>query len=344
MNRNELTVLFNKYLNRTFSEHEWKLHGNKNYKLFENELLNCDEYNNLKNNNNNKIAILISGHIRRNTILTGIQKYCNNNNYDIFVHTWDNIGIKGNETSLNDPIVKIKIINELKKYKNIKKHEIENNKNWIQSKENINNYFNLSSPEIFIKSQLYSINRSYQLMEEYSKENNIEYNVIFKFRFDCDIIKFSLSQNTIFNIKNNDILFVPNNDNNHNHMDYGTSCWACDNMYYKYNLKNVHIFEHTNIICDTFAYGNKISMKKYCELYNHYDELNNSFYELNIEQYKKHNKNIKYENGNYNLKGMAGHIDSLYYYYCSYPERLLSKYLKDYMLIESKDVKLKVIR
>lgn len=344
MNRKELTLLFEKYLNRKYSEHEWIIHGQKKYNEFEIELSNCQEYLNLKRNSDIKIAILISGHIRRNSIYYGIEKFCNKENYHIFIHTWDNIGIKGNETSLNDPIQKSTVLNEINKYKNIKKYEIENNKNWISSQETKNNYFNFSSPEIYIKSQLYSINKSYQLMEEYSNQNNINYDIVFKFRFDSDLIKLTLNDNTITNIIDNDIIFVPNSDSGHSHMDYGTSCWACDNMYYKHNFKKVHIFEHTNIVCDFFAYGNKNSMKKYCSLYNVYDSLNDSFFEKNMEQYNIHNKNVRYENGNYNLKGHSGHLESLYYFNCSYPERLLQKYLKDYMLVESRDVKARLVR
>ena len=340
MSREELKTLFNKYLNRNFSENEWIVHGFKTYSNFEKEISTCQEYINSKS----KIAILLSGHIRRNSIYTGIEKFCNQNNYDIFIHTWDNIGIKGNETSLNDPIQDKIVLKEINRYKNVKNYQIENNKNWISSQEIKNGYFNFSSPEIYIKSQLYSINRSYELMKQYAIENNINYNVVFKFRFDSDLFKFSLTDTTINNIVQNDIIFVSNSDSGHSHIDYGTSCWACDNMYYKHNFKKVHIFEHTNIICDFFAYGNIKSMEKYCSLYHNYDALNESFFEMNMEQYNIHNKNIKVENGNYNLIGHNGHMESLYYYYCSYPERLLQKYLKDYMVVESKDVKLRLIR
>jgi hypothetical protein len=85
-------------------------------------------------------------------------------------------------------------------------------------------------------------------------------------------------------------------------------------------------------------------MKKYCDLYNNYDELNDSFFNDNLKQYQTITDNIKYENGNYNLKGHNGHIDSLYYYNCSYPERLLQKFLKDFMLVQSKEIKLNLVR
>jgi hypothetical protein len=347
MTRDELHFLFKQYLNRNFTEIEWKFHGNKNKNAFEKELSTCEEYLKLINENNNgiKVAILLSGHIRKNSMLNGIEKFCKNQNFHIFIHTWDTIGIKGKETSFQDKIETNNIINQINKYKNLKKYEIENNESWIKSQKIGSNYFNLSSPEIFIKSQLYSINRSYNLMEEYSNENNINYDIVLKFRFDCDLISFNLTDKLISDIKNHDIIFTPNLDCKHSHMDHGTSCWACDNMYYKYDRKIVHIFEHTNIVCDLFAYGNKNSMKKYCDLYNNYDTLTDSFFEENLKQYEKINQYIKHENGNYIIEqNRNGHIDSLYYYYCSYPERLLQKFLKEYMLVESKEIKVKFIR
>jgi hypothetical protein len=85
-------------------------------------------------------------------------------------------------------------------------------------------------------------------------------------------------------------------------------------------------------------------MKKYCDLYNNYDKLNNSFFEENLKQFKVVSNNIVYEGGNYNLKGHEGHVDSLYYYNCSYPERLLQQFLKNYMLVESRDIKTNLVR
>lgn len=347
MERHELKFLFNQYLKRDFTESEWINHGRKNKYDFEKEISNCIEFKNLKkeDHGNLKIAFLLTGHIRKNTILNGINILCDKYDYDIFIHTWDNFGIKGTETSLDVETNYEAVFNEINKYKNLKGYEIENNKKWISSQEVIKNYFNYSSPEPFIKSQLYSINTAYKLMERYSTENDVKYDIIFKFRFDCELINFNLFAKTIFDITNNNIIFTPNIDCKHNHSDYGTSCWACDNMYYKYNMKRVHIFEHTNVICDLFAYGNQNAMKKYCDLYTKYDELNDSFLEENLKQYELVNENIKYIDGNYVFdKGDAGHLDSLYYYNCSYPERLLQKFLKDYMLVKSTDVKLQLIR
>lgn len=352
MTDHELKFLFKKYLNRNFQLREWYLHGKKSRYDFEIELSRCDEYLQLKKLNDSigddetlKIAILLIGHVRKNSMLAGINNFCKNYNYDIFIHTWDNIGMKGNETVLNDAVSHSSVLNEIDKYKNVKNYQIENNKDWINSQKIEKNYFNLSSPEIFIKSQLYSISRGYKLMEEYSEKNNLRYDIVFKFRFDSEMIDFNLSDKTIIDAANNDIIFTPNSDCEHQHIDNGTSCWACDNMYYLHDRKIVHIFEHTNVICDMFAYGSQNSMKKYCDLYNSYDKLNKSLLAENLKYYKKINKNVKYENGNYMVDiAHEGHVDSLYYYYCSYPERLLQLFLKDYMLLQSRDVKLKLIR
>jgi hypothetical protein len=189
MTNEELSHLFRTYLRREYTPKELKIHGGKTVQGLENEILNCVEYLNLLKNDaapsHIKVAILLSGHIRKNSILEGISKFCQSENIHVFIHTWDNIGLKDHsfqqETLLNDEATPTTVISEINKYRNLKKYEIENNKSWIESQEMRNNYFNFSSPEIFIKSQLYSINKSYKIMEEYSEENNfvmIQYMII----------------------------------------------------------------------------------------------------------------------------------------------------------------------
>jgi len=347
MDINQLNELFNKYLKRTCTPSEIKIHGRKSYVNFKREIANCDEYKLLNNgvNSNQKIAILLSGHIRNLNIVPTIKKLCNQYDYDIFVHTWDNLGIKGTETNLNTKIERDMVEKSIMSIPNIKGYTIENNKEFITNIDRKEIYFNYSSPEEFIKSQLYSINKSYNLMFEYSKKENIDYKMVIKLRFDCQFTHFIVDDSLINEINQNDIIFVPNSDNHHNHMDNGTSCWACDNMYYKFNLKNVHIFEHTNVICDTFAYGSVKSMSSYCDLYNHYDDMLKEYVDKNKEFLEKNVIKYTQVNNTYQIdKTFEGHINSLYYLYCSYPERLLQKFLKDYMLIESKKIKIKFIR
>ena len=55
MTKEQLSELFNKYLLRDFQGPEWVIHGEKEYKVFEQELLSCNEYNSI-NNFKNKIG------------------------------------------------------------------------------------------------------------------------------------------------------------------------------------------------------------------------------------------------------------------------------------------------
>ena len=343
----ELKHLFNLYLNRDCTTHEINIHGHKKYDDFEQEISTCNKYIKLNNGLrvNGKIAILLTGHIRNLNIIPTIKNLCSGYDYNIFVHTWDNFGLKGTETDLSSKVDRESVEKELQKISNIKEYIIENNKDFITSITRSEEYFNWSSPEEFIKSQLYSINICYNLMLEHSKKENIDYRLVIKLRFDCELTYFMVDQHLINEVNLNDIIFVPNYDCGHDHLDNGTSCRACDNMYYKFGLKNVHIFEHTNVICDVFAYGSLKSMSFYCDLYNHYDSMLKEYVEINKKSLEKNKINYKLLNKTYYIdKTIYGHINSLYYLYCSYPERLLQKFLNDYMLIESTKIKLKFIR
>ena len=98
MTNEELSFLFNKYLNRNYTNHEVRIHGGKTVEELEHQILHCKEYLNLPakktNLNDLKIAFLLSGHIRKNSILDGIIKFCESENHHVFIHTWDNIGLK----------------------------------------------------------------------------------------------------------------------------------------------------------------------------------------------------------------------------------------------------------
>lgn len=347
MTKDELKYLFNIYLRRDYSSAEFTTHGKKNYHDFEEELKTCAEY--LGSKVKNRVAILLTGHIRSGNIINTIKNLCYGYNYDIFIHTWDNYGHKGTETNLNVQESRGEIEKFINTIPNVKAYLIENNKSVIgKFTEPECIYFNYSSPEPFIKSQLYSINTCYKLFERYSEESNEVYDIVFKFRFDTHLIDFKIDNSLLNVINENNIIFVPNSDCGHTHPDNDghCGCWSCNNMFYKRKLTKVHFFDHTNVICDFFAYGSKESMKAYCDLYNHYDDLNKSFESENLKTINE-NLNIKYtkKDNVYHLEqSMKGHIDSLYYLKCSYPERLLQIHLKNYMLIESEKIKAKFIR
>lgn len=352
MTKEELKHLFNKHLNRDFSDYEWETHGKKGYNNFEKEILSCAEYKNLKNRpislKDKKIAVIISGHIRNSNIVNSLNNLKDYYDIDVFIHTWDNIGLKGNEVNYDDAINKETVEKVVASINNVKDYLIENNKKFlldIKKDTEKNTYFNYSSPEIFIKSQLYSVKKSYELLKNYSLKNNIKYDCVIKLRFDLNFTTFLLDYTLINEINNNKIIFVTNSGE-HTHEDYGTSCWACDNMYYNHNLKSVHYFEHTNVICDLFAFGSQESMEFYCKSYDEYDDINESFVEKNLKIIEDKKLNISKIGNTYQLfsKGSIGHLESLYYINCSYPERIIQQRLKDYMLVKSEKIKIKFNR
>lgn len=354
MERQQLIDLFNKYLKRLPSEYEILNHQRKNLKKFEIELSRCEEYIRLqtppkivipKIKKKGKIAILISGHIRRSNISKSF-KLLDDYDYDVFIHTWDNLGFKGSETNLNDQISSTLISRKVSEIPNVKSFEMENNKKFITELKPVDfSYFNCSSDEVFIKSQLYSINRSFTLFEEYQKSTNTNYDLVIRTRFENEFTEFLVDEELLNDVKNK-IVFVPNSDCGHHHPDSNsTTCLTCEKMFEQHKLKHVHIFDHTHVICDIFAYGNQESMKQYCSLNENYDSLNESFEDNNIERLITNNITHQVKKNVYLLdKNHHGHINSLYYLNCSYPERLLQFQLKDYLLPTSKKIKIKFHR
>ena len=344
----ELNGLFQTYLHRTPTSNEIIIHSKKNYNDFVIEISKCPERKLIENGKKYKIAVLLSGHVRTLPVLSSLNQIAKNHDIDVFVSTWDNIGIKGSETNLNDAVNYNKVLSKINQLPNLKKFVIENNKEFLLKNDDKSiSYFNYSSPEIFIKSQLYSIDKSFSLLKEYVMETDTKYDMVIRSRMDIEIDKFVITEKIINDINNHKIIFVPNDTCGHEHPDHGTSCYACDTMYYKYDLKDVHIFEHTNIVCDIFAYGSLDSMEKYCSLYHHYDNLNKQFEDGNLKSLEKNDIEYKKIDNVYKIldkEKIDGHIKSTYYLNCSYPERLLQKLLHDFMLIKSKTIEIKFKR
>ena len=325
MTKDEIMFLFDKHLKRQPNEEEYRFHIGKSYEKFEDELEYCQEKNRI-----NKIAILISGHIRNGAILQSLEKI--KQKYDVFVFAWDNIGYRNDFTNID--IFKEEINNLIKNIPNLKNYEIGNNIDYVRSVVDqtlAKTYFNYSSPESYIKSQLFSVYKVYELFENYCKKNKETYDIVFKFRFDATIEKFNITTKTINYIKNNTV-FVTNNGC-HVHPFFGNGCFICDTMFdNKIIGKNVD--EHSNNICDFFAYGNEKSMKTYCSMVQNYDILNHQFNETNFKTLKERPESFTKAGNNYNIK----HPDCILLYKCSYPERILQHLLKDCSVVTSRDV------
>ena len=80
-----------------------------------------------------------------------------------------------------------------------------------------------------------------------------------------------------------------------------------------------------------------------------YESYIKKYEEINFKSLEKFKDSLKKTDTGYTLKpnpgfNEEGHVKSFYYFYCSYPERILKDLLKDYMLLKSIAVKAKHIR
>ena len=340
MQHEEIIFLYAKHLKREPNNLEIQAHIHKNYSDFDKELETCLEKNGLQLSEtvkNKKIAFLLCGHIRNAKILEFIKN--TNENIDVFIFTWENIGFRGKiqyyKNGEDIDLCKQDIENYILQTPNLRDYKIENNQEYMkntmpsmQSKK----YFNHSLPEIFIKSQLHTIQQCYALFENYCNLHNVTYDVVFKSRFDCEIKKFNITQKMINYINQEKTIFVTN-DGVHTHPFFSNGCMLCNRLYDS-NFSETHIDNHTNIICDFFAYASPNCMKKYCNMLDEYDKINEDFYLENMERLKTDKFRVSYNPNSVRTH----HLDSIFYFKCSYPERILQYYLKDYILVSSRDV------
>ena len=345
MLESQLEELFQKYLQRSPSQSDKEAHISKEYDQFEIELQNCEERKSsvpTTISSNKNVAMLLSGHIRDSRVLGGLDLISKNFNLDTFVHTWDNYGVKGREMILDDETNPNQIKEYVLRISSLADYRIENNRKFIKQlpKSDVI-YFNYSSPEEFIKSQLYSIHQSYKMMEEYSIKHNKKYDIVIRSRFDLEITKFHVDEYLMGDINKN-IIFCPNAGSGHDHPDYGTSCKLCDEMYYKHGLRRTHLTDHTSIPCDIFAYSSMSAMKDYCDLYNHYDAILKRYELENLASMMNNDIKYKLEGNVYRILDSSEHLKSIYYLHCSYPEKLLMLHLKKYMLVSSPSDKVRI--
>lgn len=340
MQHEEIIFLYLKHLKREPNALEIQAHIHKNYHDFDKELENCFEKRNIELSQivkDKKIAFLICGHIRNAKVLEFINN--THENIDVFIFTWDNIGFRGKiqyqKNGQDIDLCKKEIEDYIVKTPNLKDYKIENNQEYMQKmmpSMHSKKYFNHSLPEIFIISQLYTIQQCYALFENYCRLHNVTYDVVFKSRFDCEIRKFNITQKMINYIAQDNSIFVTN-DGVHTHPFFSNGCMMCNRLY-DCNFFEKHFDNHTNIICDFFAYSSPVCMKKYCNMLNEYDKINEEFYAENMDRLKTNKFRVTHHPNSI----MVHHLDSIFYFKCSYPERILQHYLKDYILISSRDI------
>lgn len=269
-----------------------------------------------------RIALLITGTTRnyKENYITWKKYLLDIFNVDIFFHTYDVTGYKTTNISTFNGAEVIETLNP-------KKYIIDPFTDKINefNKEITSQCLRSGSPKPeFIRAQLYSIYKSNELKKEYEKENNFEYDIVIKIRFDTifhsyfnikDIIKIYSHQNTI--LCGNSNIKV---------MKYKNSCKHCIKNFD--TLLNVKCKTHTDISDIVFISRSRI-MDYYADIYNKYNNYINMMF---TDDLQKNNNDMEkyvgftYENGAkiyYNVPNSQ----------CPYPEKILSLYLKDYILL-----------
>lgn len=291
-----------------------------------------------------KIAVCLSGHLRDyETNLSNIEKFLVKPlNADVFIHTWDTLGKQKTLTSGRiGPIP-----DESKKYdtdilnmlSNIKAKRIESNSEYLKNisssldkkefhlygqKLNSQTFGGQAEPK-YIYSQFYSIYQSYKLLEKYSEDNNIKYDVVIKLRSDYILTSGIQSEDFDF-IKDDKNIFIPSLPySNHGH----PSCCLC-----KHGIDHEEA-GHLEDVCDVFAYGSQETMKKYMSVYEHLDEIREKFIELNDQLIKNNSSYKVIVNNNFKLINIWDGIN--YTLNCFYPERIFRYYLKNNNLLPSR--------
>jgi hypothetical protein len=286
---------------------------------------------------NKKIAIIFTGHTRN---LEKIYKshigLVFHPNINIFIHTWDDKGLKTKNFNDNSPWIPENqeqiSIDHIKDLYHPIDISMENNKNILKQMS----YTRKISPIFlyecqakddaskYINSQLYSIYKAYLLLEKYQNDLGFEYDVVIKLRFDFDIHKIDLFEilKQMSEPRNCPaVYFAHPLYNYHCHPGGGGGCLICDTE----NDIKLHK-KHNNDICDIWFYTDKYSIKRVCELF-----LNT----LDIMK-KNHQKNLELC---YNME-VQFFVEKEFVYIvghdiekeivCFYPERMLREHLEDY--------------
>jgi hypothetical protein len=162
-----------------------------------------------------KVALCISGELRNfndEKLVENLHKYIIDDlNPDVFISTWDHVGVSVHQTDNLDKVPTNFTINELHKiYKNIKGINIENLDVWLNSYgyENLKNTFkkwrrtgNGNFNVATTIPHFYKVYDSYNLKNQYEVKNGINYDIVIKMRPDLMFVNYinkDIKNNTIY--------------------------------------------------------------------------------------------------------------------------------------------------
>jgi len=239
---------------------------------------------------NKKLAICISGYLRtfKECYPSILKNVIQDNDCDIFIHTYDKIG---NSSGWRSPIDLSENIdmNFLESIPNIKVVAIEK---WDDIKYQFEKFKKLQ-PYVtninVISTIFYKIHQCNELRKQYEKENNISYDLIVRMRGD-----------QIFEKKIN--LNFPENKILINAYPWGDEDYV-EHYQMKDNDGNIILEHENNCLNDRFAIGNSSNIDFLSDLYNHFEELitDTPCVELEYLLFKYLNNKIELEKKNLNF-------------------------------------------
>lgn len=279
-----------------------------------------------------RVAIILAGHLRtfKKTYPVIRSKFVIPLGADVFIHTWDNIGMQKVDPKygpIADESEQVDISEIYKIMPEAVDVKIENNASFVATSKmskskayvfgagSAGSWKMVSAKPVFIESQLYSVYSAFQLMQRQEEKLGKKYDLVIKLRSDMEV-------GTILPVTTDlqpSDLYVPSPpNNNHGH----PVCYACES--------GPHEGRHACDVCDVYAYGGSESMAHYCSLWNNLEEV---YGRMCLEN----EVNLKHPGA---LYGMCdGHVavpiwhnGATHRLHCFFPERIFRLYLEGWHL------------
>ena len=278
-----------------------------------------------------RVALLLTGHLRtfKKTYPTLREKIVLPMRADVFVHTWDTVGLQRlhpiygpmpDDCSKADVSEIYRLLPEVVDVKMdsnsafSNRAKLKNSYPYVFGAGSGSSWKMLSAKPLHIESQLYGIYSAFQLLEQHERKIGARYNLIIKLRSDTEVFDFSpeLSPGPT------DIWVPSPPDSNHGH----PLCFACE--------RGPHEGRHATDVCDIYAYGGREAMEHYCCVWN-------SLEDVYSRMCRENKKNIENRMACHGLRD--GHVivpiwknGASHRLHCFYPERIFRLHMEGWRL------------
>lgn len=273
-----------------------------------------------------RVAILLAGYVRnsKHASHAPIIEY---SNADVFVHTWDDIGLKNGRRLIDkkwiaegSPPTDAAEIERIYRPCDMR---VESNASKLDEFSIVGRirpiflYAGQARDDAtrYINSQLYSIHRAYEMMCEKERKEGFRYHAILRMRFDFEVRSFSWT-GILEDVARGGVYFPHAACNNHRHAGGGGGCVSCD--------AGVEHARHSNDLCDLWFYGSRDEAAKACEVYLRSYDIAKDHHEENLRALESQNAYHEDERG---FVYVSKTMDIETKFVCFYPERLLREHL-----------------